>query len=300
MVFYRIERKNDVRTRGSSSKPTESERSFTIEAVGGRGSAAGADKNFRAWLAANAPTDAFGNPIAEDGVELEENEESLRRLWTARVRYERPAESEETKDETEDKGETAPPFGMSLASFSTSGGTATIRRSLATIAHPIAGTAPDYGGGIGWNGEEFEGCEIVAPKFSFELSAVAPKGFEANFGAFADAISNLTGTTNATRFLGFLPGTVLFLGVTQGTASETDGKRVWTLNYAFAAAPHATLNVGGVAVFKPGWAYLWTLTEKSFDSKRNVVVPVVRAVYVEQTYPAADFGALARLVSIPG
>lgn len=122
VVYYRIERKNDVRTRGSSSKPTESERSFTIEAVGGRGSAAGADENFRAWLAANAPTDAFGNPIA----------------------------------------------------------------------------------------------------------------------------------------------------------------------------------VGGVAVFKPGRAYLWTLTEKSFDSKRNVVVPVVRAVYVEQTYRAADFGALARLVSILG
>lgn len=145
MVYYRIERKNDVRTRGSSAKPTESERSFTVEAVGGRGSAAGADGNFRAWLAANAPTDAFGNPIAEDGVELEENEESLRRLWTARVRYERPAESE---DETEDKGETAPPFGMSLASFSTSGGTATIRRSRIrlrerrpTTAAGSAGTA---------------------------------------------------------------------------------------------------------------------------------------------------------------
>lgn len=288
MVYYRVERKNDVRTRGSSSKPTESERSFTVEAVGGRGSVAGADKNFRAWLTANASTDAFGNPIAEDGVELEENEESLRRLWTARVRYERPAEPEETEDE----GETAMPFGMSLASFSTSGGTATIRRSLGTVAYPIAGTAPDYGGGIGWNGEEFEGCEVVAPKFSFELRGVAPANFEANFGAFADAISNLTGTVNASRFLGFLPGTILFLGVTQGTASETDGKRVWTLNYAFAAAPHATLKVGGVAVFKPGWAYLWTLTEKSFDSKRNAVVPVVRAVYVERTYRAADFNAL--------
>ncbi|MBQ5790455.1 MAG: hypothetical protein IIW01_09210, partial [Thermoguttaceae bacterium] len=106
-VKYRIERKNDVRTRGGVvGKPTESERSFTVEALGGTGNDVDAEAEFRAWLATNAPVDAHGNPVVEDGgVELEENEDSLRRLWTARVKYAKPE-----KTESED-GETSLPFG---------------------------------------------------------------------------------------------------------------------------------------------------------------------------------------------
>lgn len=294
-VYYRVERKNDVRTRGGvAGKPTESERSFTVEALGGAGSAVDAEAEFRAWLAANAPVDGYGNPVVEDGgVELEENEDSLRRLWTARVKYAKPE-----KTEREDGDETSLPFGTTLASFSTSGGSVTTRRSLATVAYPVGGSVVDFGGGIGWNGEEFEGCETVAPNFAFELRGVAPGNFESYFGSFAEVMSNLTGTVNGTRFLDFLPGTVLFHGVTQGSVAEqADGSRVWTLNYAFSASPHVYLNVGGVQVFKPGWAYFWTLTEKSLDAETGAVVPFIRAAYVEQVYRYADFNALARFVN---
>ena len=293
-VYYRVERKNDVRTRGGVvGKPTESERSFTVEALGGAGSAVDAEAEFRAWLTANAPADGYGNPVVEDGgVELEENEDSLRRLWTARVKYAKPE-----KTEREDGDETSLPFGTTLASFSTSGGSVTTRRSLATVAYPVGGSVVDFGGGIGWNGEEFEGCETVAPNFAFELRGVAPGNFESYFGSFAEVMSNLTGTVNGTRFLDFLPGTVLFHGVTQGSVAEqADGKRTWTLNYSFSASPHVYLNVGGVQVFKPGWAYFWTLTEKSLDPETGAVVPFVRAAYVEQVYRYADFNLLERFV----
>lgn len=294
-VKYRIERKNDVRTRGpGTAPPTETERSFTVEALGGAGNDVDAEAEFRAWLTANAPTDAFGNPVADDGgVELEENEDSLRRLWTARVKYAKPNDAE--KEGGDD--EMSLPFGTSLASFSTSGGSATTKRSLATVAYPVGGSVVDFGGGIGWNGEEFEGCETVAPNFAFELRGVAPGNFEAYFGSFAEVMSNLTGTVNGTRFLDFLPGTVLFHGVTQGSVAEqADGSRVWTLNYSFSASPHVYLNVGGVQVFKPGWGYFWTLTEKSLDPETGAVVPFVRAAYVEQVYRYADFSLLDKFV----
>lgn len=279
-------------TTSGGLKRTSSELSYTIvpySLEGFRsvpGTVAAADLAFRTYLKDYAPTDSSGNPFFD--AEVREVEDSCGRVFEGTARF-----KEEERDQSSDVE-----FGVWPASFTTTGGSARMTRSYATRSYPINGTAPDFDNMIGWNGEEFDGVDAIVPAFSFELSRKTSEGFIDDFGSFAQEISNYVGTVNKYNFMGFKPGNVLFNGITSGslqkqaaTASE-DAYNYWTLTYSFTASPTTTFTVGKTTIEKKGWEYLWYLTEKSFDQTTGLVVPVVRAAYVEQVYPYSDFAGL--------
>ena len=289
-VVYQIEETGDESARGGLVA-TECEQRYDIVAQGGTGTFDEANRAFRGWLAKNAPTRNRLVLDKKDGVEIEEEPESLGRVWRGRATY-RSKTAQETVDGAAVK------FGAFVSSFTTAGGTARIKRSLATAAYPIAGTAPNYCGGIGWNGEEFDGCDVTTPNFAFEITANTPRGAFEDFGALADRVANYQGTVNSRPFCGFAPGVVLYTGISSGAlqsqpATETEDEFFyWRATHTFLASPNREIDVEGVKVWKPGWAYFWTLTQKSFDPTTGEIVPVIRAAYVETVYRSTDFAEL--------
>lgn len=277
---------------GGGLTRTSSELSYTIipySLTGYRsvpGTIAAADLAFRRFLAERAPSDSSGNPFKD--AEVREVEDSAGRIFEGTARFEEP--SSESTDDVE--------FGSWPSSFTTTGGSARKSRSLGTRAYPVYGTAPDFNSMIGWNGEEFDGVDAIVPAFSFELSRTTGEGFIADFGSFANEIAQFVGTVNVGPFMGFQPGNVLFNGITSGNLQKkeatetTDAYNYWTLTYSFTASPATEFQVGPTTIAKKGWEYLWYLTEKSFDETTGLVVPVIRAAYVEQVYPYSDFSKL--------
>lgn len=278
-------------TTGGGLTRTSSELSYTIipySLTGYRsvpGTIAAADLAFRRFLAEQASNDSSGNKLKD--ADVREVEDSAGRIFEGTARF------EEETDEVDDVE-----FGSWPSSFTTTGGSARKSRSLGTRAYPVYGTAPDFNSMIGWNGEEFEGVDAIVPAFSFELSRTTGEGFIADFGTFANEIAQFVGTVNEGRFMGFQPGNVLFNGITSGNLQKkeatetTDAYNYWTLTYSFTASPATEFQVGPTTIAKKGWEYLWYLTEKSFDETTGLVVPVIRAAYVEQVYPYSDFSKL--------
>lgn len=270
---------------------TSSELSYTIipySLTGYRsvpGTIAAADLAFRRFLAEQASKDSSGNKFKD--ADVREVEDSVGRIFEGTARFEKET------DEGDDVE-----FGSWPSSFTTTGGSARKNRSLGTRAYPVYGTAPDFNSMIGWNGEEFNGVDAIVPAFSFELSRTTGEGFIANFGSFANEIAQFVGTVNEGPFMGFQPGNVLFNGITSGNLQKkeatetTDAYNYWTLTYSFTAAPAMEIQVGPATIPKKGWEYMWYLTEKSFDEVTGIVVPVIRAAYVEQIYPYSDFSKL--------
>lgn len=297
-VTYRITSVDSATTRGSFGIPTELEREWTVEAVDQRGNYFAAAFVFFQFISSRHATDPWGNPVAENGIELTEEAESLSRVFRGRVRWSFPtatagagSESSDSSGGGGDGGDSGAggPFSYVpfISSFSTAGGTRHVDVSYGTRAYAINGSAPNFGGGIGWNGEGFDGVDIVSPSIVFDVTARTPVGFVANFATFLNKVVPFIGCVNSESFYGCAPGTVLFNGITSSslksrTTNSGATDYYWEMTYSFAAQPNVVLNVQGVAVPKGGWEYVWALgSEES-----------VQAIYVEQVYQTANLSQL--------
>lgn len=130
-------------------------------------------------------------------------------------------------------------------SFSTSGGTLHITQSRATIDSKKAGggNPPDNKQAIGVHGDsdQIDGTDIVVPKLEFTVK----RRFGQVTLAYLRTLRDLTGTVNASKFMRFEAGEVLFLG-----ASGDMSKDGWELSFTFAISPNeANLNVGNGMIF---------------------------------------------------
>ena len=298
-VTYRITSVDSATTRGSFGIPTESEREWTVEAVDQKGNYFAAAFVFFQFISSRHPTDPWGNPVADGGIELTEEAESLSRLFRGRTRWSFPTATAGAGSESSDatgggggdgggSGAGGPfsyvPF---ISSFSTAGGSRHVEVSHATRAYAITGTAPNFNHGIGWNGEGFDGVDIVSPSIVFDVTARTPAGFVANFAKFLNKVVPFVGCVNSKTFYGCEAGTILFNGITSSSLKSRQtslgtNDYYWEMTYSFAASPNVTLNVNGVAVPKLGWEYIWALGGEES----------VRAVYVEQVYQYADLSQL--------
>ena len=161
--------------------------------------------------------------------------------------------------------------------------------SYNTRAYPINGVAPNFGGGIGWNGEDFDGVDVVSPTIVFEVTARTPAQVVSNFGEFLSRTVPYVGCVNNASFYGCAPGSILFNGVTSGTLRSRKtqsgaNEPYWEMSYSFAASPNVTIDVQGVPVYKGGWEYLWALADAETGG--------IQAVYVEQVYQYANLADL--------
>ncbi len=176
-------------------------------------------------------------------------------------------------------------------SFDTGGGTQHITQSLQTVQRygPAASTA--LGGAIGYDGQNVAGVDITVPVYQFaETHYLVPAAVSQGYKL---ALFAVTGAVNNAFFRGFQPGEVIFLGAS-GTRRGVNADDRWEVSYKFAASPNqAGLTVGSITnIQKRGWDYLWVQYGDDVDATAKVLIKKPIAVYVEQVYRFASFGAL--------
>lgn len=295
MTEYIITETNETTTRGEGGVPTETERRYTVEAKGDPGNYRDASLHFFQWVKSAHACDPWGNPIAEGGIELTEHPDSLGRLWLGSVHWQFPTASVSVGVEAAAAADPADgglisdsetiqwyPF---VSGFSMAGGTAHLTSSLGTRAYAINGEVVNFGGGIGWDGQGFEGVDVPTAAITFDVTARTPQGFIANVARFFERVLPYVGTVNASKFYGCLPGTVLFNGITSGalrSATSSAGVRFsyWEMNFSFSAMPNGVVRIDGVNVPKGGWEYLWNLADEQGR---------IQATYVETVFRATEF-----------
>jgi hypothetical protein len=228
--------------------------------------------------------------------------------------------------------------GLPDYSFSTKGGTAHITQSKETMVvypgvkpvmeftenedgtysyEPTGETEPiptkNFHGGIGYNGETFDGVDITVPAWKSTIKlTVKDYVIDQNY---LRMLRMLTGAVNNTPFDGFYPGECRFVGC-DGTRRVQELERnyeagneleidqppeyeiVWDLIFEFEAAPNMEQPIDGLGlVYKNGWDYMWILrqpideqtTETETDEKPKAVKTIPTAAYIERVYEYADF-----------
>ena len=186
-----------------------------------------------------------------------------------------------------------PETGDYKISGSTTGGTAKILVSKATIARYAAGgeTALDFKQSIGVTREgEVQGVEIVVPAMQFTIDYTQPKAvITVNYSKL---LEELTGTVNNSTFFGRPAGEVLFMGsdFSQGTKADP------TCSYKFLRLPNiAGATIGALTgIAKLGHEYLWIYFEEAPDpAAKNRLAKRPKYAYFERVYDLTDFSALA-------
>lgn len=202
--------------------------------------------------------------------------------WDVVVEYEDP-------EQIDDKQQVD--TGSYTFSVSTTGGTARILSSLATINRyaPPGKTAPNFKQAIGVTREgDVQGVDIIVPACKFTMSYRQPKHVITT--PYVRLVESITGTVNNATFYGRAAGEVLFAGGNgrQGTNSDP------TWDYEFIRLPNiAGQTIGEIInVAKKGHEYLWVLFEESADPTAKYTVKKPKAVYVERVYLETNFGVL--------
>ena len=175
-----------------------------------------------------------------------------------------------------------------LYTFDTGGGTQHLTQSIKT-AGKFPSDAPDYGGAIGYDGENVNGVDIVQPVMNFAETHYFTQGKVTT--TFKRKVAELTGKVNSDAFRGYDPGEVLFLGAS-GTLRGDKSTSLWEINYRFAVSPNRKqFNVGAISVSsKKGWDYMWVrYTDKPDNGK---VLKKPSSVYVEQVYESGSLSSL--------
>ncbi len=173
-------------------------------------------------------------------------------------------------------------------SFDTGGGTQHITQSLQTVNRYGPSASAALGGAIGYDGQNVTGVDITVPVYQFsETHQLADAVISIGYRSVLFA---LTGSMNTAPFRGMNPGECLFLGA----SGSKRGTELWEITYKFAGSPNRSgLQIGDLGpITKRGWDYLWVQYGDDVDAAAQILIKKPVAVYVEQVYPAADFGAL--------
>ncbi len=162
--------------------------------------------------------------------------------------------------------------------------------SVISRSRPDAGTAVQYKG-IGDDGEELKGTEIVIPKFTFgyEYTIV---GTNVTSGYIA-TVAGLVGKVNSADWKGFATGSVLFTGASGAYELGQDS----TITFEFAYSPNVNqFTVGGYTigdgstVVKRGWEYVDVHSTKK--QEQGVIKMEIDQVDIMKVYETAAFAAL--------
>lgn len=168
-------------------------------------------------------------------------------------------------------------------SFSTSGGTLTVKAAKQHIrTYPVNEDKHKGLIGVGKDGN-VEGCEIVIPALKMTYSFKHPLGVITE--AHARLLASYTGMVNSTTFRGFPAGEMIFLGANGSDGTESEA----SVTYEFAASQNLTgLTIGTITgIAKKGWEYLWVQYEDAVDGGEKASIPL--KVHIERTYDTLDF-----------
>lgn len=182
-----------------------------------------------------------------------------------------------------------PPTNAEEISFDISPQTTKITQSLDTVnSYGIGGAdALPYGGGIGFNGKGFDGCDKIVPAMSFTITQYLPVATITN--AYIQKLEAAAGHVNNAGWRGRAAGEVLFTGVSGSKRSEDD----YTMSFKFLSQPTATgLSVGQITgIQKGGWEHLWVSyrEEEATIGGKKYVVKKPFSAYCEKIYESISF-----------
>lgn len=224
-------------------------------------------------------------------------EDSLDKKWIASVEWSGKGDSD---NKTDDYPEQDP--GILPETFSTEGSTVHIDQAYSETRYAVGNAAiPDLEGGIGWDGESFQGADVVRPSFNFTLE----KEFDYDdiTPQVKTDLANLTGCVNSDAFHGYPAGVVLFMGASGSSSVSYDGTLVvvdgaiykkatvkFKITFKFRCQPNAAVNLCGLTINKNAWDHVWVLRAKEDRAGRTVDVPL--GVYVNQVYVYESFAGL--------
>ena len=158
-------------------------------------------------------------------------------LWFGTAEYGAQVKSadDETPDDTDtDTDKLGPHFG-----FDTSGGTAHVTQSLATLSKAGRGTItpPDFKQAIGVTRDGVQGTDVHSPKFEFSITREKVNIYM----WYLRQLARNTAKTNRLAWKGFRPGEVLFLGA---SGDYKPGDR-WAITYKFSAGENRGVGLSG-------------------------------------------------------
>lgn len=236
----------------------------------------GVDSEESALAFAYENTDAFYAGLPRQTVEIEERINAD--TFKVTVKYQSNSYSVNAED-----NEPEPMF-----SFDTGGATMHLTQSLETMdSYP--NDAPDYGGAIGYDGENVNGVDVVQPVMNFSETHYFKQSRVTT--SFKRTIARLTGTVNSDTFRGYTAGEVLFLGAS-GTLRGKSKKALWEITYKFSVSTtKEDFDVGDMTISrKSGWDYLWVrYSDKPEDGE---VLKKPSAAYIERVYERESFASL--------
>lgn len=231
------------------------------------------------YLNANIPSsffDAEGDELVLNAYDIAPNDKD-ERVFTARVDF-------STAPEQERSG-----IGDETVSFDLSSQTVkTVSSPLTVNKYAISGsTAPDFQGGIGFDGKKCEGTDVFVEQFAFSVTKILANASVTN--AFIASLRDTAFRWNSSIYRGQAAGECLFAGA---SGSPRDAK-TYSINFKFLCSKNQTgLVRGGVSgITKQGWDYLWTLFADVEDTAAKIITPRPLAVYVERLYTSANFQA---------
>lgn len=174
-----------------------------------------------------------------------------------------------------------------VVSFDTTGGTQNITQSLNTARYPAG--APDFQGGINYDGDKLNGVDIGIG--ALEFTEVHYKNLSQVDDDYRAVLASLTYGVNDDTFRGHAAGEVLFKGAI-GQKVYVDTVERWQLSFKFAVSPNrSNFSIGSVTgISKLGWDYLWVLYSDAISASVLIKQPV--GVYVERIYSSVDFSEL--------
>ncbi len=185
--------------------------------------------------------------------------------------------------------------GDTIVEFSIGGQTRHILASKQTV-HRIksgGGDAEDLNGAINVTDSGVEGCDIVIPSLTFDITKTYVNGQGA-----IPALKSLTGKVNSNAItvtdsktgvqLQAAAGEALFLGGRGGRANS-DGN--FRLAMQIAICENETdVSAGGITIpTKKGWEFLWLRFRKTKSAVEKALIRKATAAYVERVYDEVEF-----------
>jgi len=184
-----------------------------------------------------------------------------------------------------------PKPGEFTINMDSSGGTVNVAEAFNQLRYDAPGeTGGDFETSINVDKQgNPKGVDKVIPALKLSISARLSAGITDNPLAYSKLVTNVTGYTNLTDYLTFLPGELLFLGATGEIVGETP-----LLTYTFAASPNLpSLTVGSIVnIVKGGHQYIWTTYQTKKDPASDLNVEIATAAYVATVYGALEMDVL--------
>lgn len=228
---------------------------------------------------ATAPQSMQDLPLESIEIDSRENDTT----FTVNAIYK--SEQQESTPIADDDSEDEP-----TVSFDCGGGMKHLNYSL---SQRKAYGEKDAGGSIGWNGKPGDDCEIAGVDVpTAQLRETYTKLMRiSNLGTtYKRNVAALVGKVNSGSFKGWLPGEVMFLGMSYSTPAKKAKKVTVTFNFAIQLNETA-VKIGGKSIGnKKGFEYVWAISKTT--AANGIPKVEVEGIYVDQVCEYASFSAL--------